>query len=199
MSRKFLQTILALAATSSLTEAKSGTSGCTSTLTVDQWDRPMKLYYVADTGEICDIPDCGGGRAEPNRHNPLCAYYTGTSTYSPSFIKLVTETPEPTTTAADDDETAAETTADETAAETSVAFTSAPADATATGETASVTEAPTETSPPLETSGDDAPSESDTSDTTEAPATQTDNGVAGRPVAGGIAAGVIAIMGLVAM
>ncbi|KAF2187406.1 hypothetical protein K469DRAFT_705095 [Zopfia rhizophila CBS 207.26] len=69
---------LALAATSF---AKTNLAGCTSSDI-----GASRLYYVPDTGEICSILDCGGGRAPPKTTVPGCAAYKGTATYEPSFL-----------------------------------------------------------------------------------------------------------------
>ncbi|OGM47774.1 hypothetical protein ABOM_003232 [Aspergillus bombycis] len=48
--------------------------------------RSSMIWYVPDTGEICDFPDCGGGRAPPKLNQPGCAAYTGTETLTPSYL-----------------------------------------------------------------------------------------------------------------
>ncbi|GAB0137635.1 hypothetical protein EsDP_00005892 [Epichloe bromicola] len=45
-----------------------------------------RLWYVPDSGEVCKLLDCGGGRAPPKTTVPGCPLYEGTETYSPSFI-----------------------------------------------------------------------------------------------------------------
>ena len=45
-----------------------------------------RIWYVPDTGELCNFLDCGGGRAPPKTTVPGCPQYEGTATYSPSFI-----------------------------------------------------------------------------------------------------------------
>lgn len=42
--------------------------------------------YVPDTGEVCEFLDCGGGRAPPKTDVPGCEQYSGTATYSPSYL-----------------------------------------------------------------------------------------------------------------
>jgi len=42
--------------------------------------------YVPGTGELCEFLDCGGGRAPPKTTVPGCAQYSGTETYSPSYL-----------------------------------------------------------------------------------------------------------------
>lgn len=47
------------------------------------------VFYVPETGEICDAPDCGGGRAPPKSTVPGCHFYTGTETawaYTASYV-----------------------------------------------------------------------------------------------------------------
>jgi hypothetical protein len=75
---------LALAA---LTAAKTDIAGCTSTS-----DGASLIYYVPGTGEICSFLDCGGGRAAPKTDVPGCPLYSGTGTYSPSFLAMATAT-----------------------------------------------------------------------------------------------------------
>ncbi|KAF2634814.1 hypothetical protein P280DRAFT_485212 [Massarina eburnea CBS 473.64] len=70
--------ILALAATAF---AKTNLAGCTSSAV-----GASLLWYVPGTGEICSILDCGGGRAPPKTTVPGCAAYSGTASYTPSFI-----------------------------------------------------------------------------------------------------------------
>ncbi|KAI9873965.1 MAG: hypothetical protein M1830_009075 [Pleopsidium flavum] len=77
-SIKLISLSLALA---TIAAARTDLAGCTSSIS-----GPSVIYYVPGTGEICDIPDCGGGRAPPKTTNPACAAYQGTATYSPSFL-----------------------------------------------------------------------------------------------------------------
>lgn len=77
-SIKLITLSLALA---SIAAARTDLAGCTSSTT-----GASIIYYVPGTGEICDIPDCGGGRAPPKTTNPACPNYQGTATYSPSFL-----------------------------------------------------------------------------------------------------------------
>lgn len=44
------------------------------------------IWFVPETGEICDFPDCGGGRAPPKYSVPGCPLYTGTATLTPSYL-----------------------------------------------------------------------------------------------------------------
>ncbi|KAL6852357.1 hypothetical protein ACO1O0_006900 [Amphichorda felina] len=56
----------------------------------DPWR--TRFYYDPDTFEECSFLDCGGGRAPPKKTVPGCGEYTGTATYSPMYIELVTVT-----------------------------------------------------------------------------------------------------------
>jgi hypothetical protein len=78
--RSFL--LLALGA---LATAKTDLTGCTSS-DVIAYGGASVLYYVPGTGEICSFLDCGGGRAPPKTTVPGCPLYSGTATYSPSFL-----------------------------------------------------------------------------------------------------------------
>ncbi|KAK7518748.1 hypothetical protein IWZ03DRAFT_374554 [Phyllosticta citriasiana] len=65
--------------------AKTDLSGCTSSSTVAYGGASI-IWYVPGTGEICEALDCGGGRAPPKTTVPGCPAYSGTATYSPSFL-----------------------------------------------------------------------------------------------------------------
>ncbi|KAI1098774.1 hypothetical protein F4804DRAFT_323885 [Jackrogersella minutella] len=69
----------------SQTVAKTDLSGCVSSKTVEYGGASL-IWYVPDTGEICAFLDCGGGRAPPKTTVPGCAQYSGTATYSPSYL-----------------------------------------------------------------------------------------------------------------
>jgi len=84
-SIKLITLSLALA---SIAAARTNLAGCTSSTT-----GASIIYYVPGTGEICDFPDCGGGRAPPKTTNPACPNYQGTATYSPSFLPGFTGAP----------------------------------------------------------------------------------------------------------
>ena len=78
--------------------AKTDLDGCTTiegTYT-PTWSGPdpwrTRFYYAPDTFEECSFLDCGGGRAPPKKTVPGCGEYTGTATYSPMYIELVTVT-----------------------------------------------------------------------------------------------------------
>ncbi|KAF9766088.1 hypothetical protein IL306_001540 [Fusarium sp. DS 682] len=86
MAAKFFTAAL-IAAVPAL--AKTDLAGCTSYDTVVSDANGMyasRIWYVPDTGELCDFLDCGGGRAPPKTTVPGCPGYVGTATYSPLFI-----------------------------------------------------------------------------------------------------------------
>ncbi|KAI1360658.1 hypothetical protein F5Y08DRAFT_43326 [Xylaria arbuscula] len=64
---------------------KTDIGGCVSTQTVAYGGASL-IWYVPDTGEICEFLDCGGGRAPPKTTVPGCPSYEGTATYSPSYL-----------------------------------------------------------------------------------------------------------------
>lgn len=74
--------------------ARTDLDGCTYYDSVvkpkDDWAYATRVWYVPDTGELCQFLDCGGGRAPPKYTVPGCPLYTGTETYSPTFINLQT-------------------------------------------------------------------------------------------------------------
>ncbi|KAK3303174.1 uncharacterized protein B0T15DRAFT_265593 [Chaetomium strumarium] len=72
--------LLLLAATAT---AKTDLGGCTSTKL--SLPTPGVIWYDPETGEICEILDCGGGRAPPKTTVPGCPLYKGTETVTPSF------------------------------------------------------------------------------------------------------------------
>ncbi|EAW12171.1 putative cell surface protein [Aspergillus clavatus NRRL 1] len=83
---KFLSLVLATTLATSA-YARTDLAGCVSSQTRNQWNEASMIWYVPETGEICDIPDCGGGRAPPKHDNPACpGQYTGTATYEPSYL-----------------------------------------------------------------------------------------------------------------
>jgi hypothetical protein len=65
--------------------AKTDLVGCTSSLTT-AFGGASVLWYDPTNGEICEALDCGGGRAPPKTTVPGCAAYSGTATYSPSYL-----------------------------------------------------------------------------------------------------------------
>ncbi|KAI0148840.1 hypothetical protein GGR57DRAFT_474440 [Xylariaceae sp. FL1272] len=68
-----------------LAAAKTDLEGCTSSSTVAYGGASI-IWYVPDSGEICAFLDCGGGMAPPKTTVPGCAAYSGTATYSPSYL-----------------------------------------------------------------------------------------------------------------
>ena len=208
-----------LALTAPLVTAKIGFEGCTSTLTTWTYSHDIILYYLPDTGEVCDNPDCGGGRAPPKTDKPWCGNYKGTTTYSPMFIKLPTPTttpvpttssvsePEETSDAGSDDETTPSTSE---ARETGTTFLTSTT-AQETGDSSDVT--PTKTGTQSENvtpapSGTDVSSSSagEEDGTSSTAPTGTDvnppedtGAAAGVRVAGGMMAGLVAVAGVLAM
>ncbi|KAJ5679751.1 hypothetical protein N7462_007995 [Penicillium macrosclerotiorum] len=69
-----------------LATARTDISGCISSQTTNQWHEASMIWYVPDTGEICDFVDCGGGRAPPKTDQPGCPLYTGTATLTSSYL-----------------------------------------------------------------------------------------------------------------
>lgn len=76
--------------------AKTDLQGCTyidGVFTPDHgpaW--ATRTWYVPDSGEICELLDCGGGRAPPKTNVPGCFLYEGTETYSPDYLDLASIT-----------------------------------------------------------------------------------------------------------
>lgn len=82
---RYTPALLALAATLTTVLAKTDLAGCTSSATVKDGGY-YAIWWVAETGEICQGIDCGGGRAPPKKDVPGCAAYTGTLEYEPSYM-----------------------------------------------------------------------------------------------------------------
>ncbi|KAL4920205.1 hypothetical protein BDW62DRAFT_198937 [Aspergillus aurantiobrunneus] len=81
--------LLKLSTTVSILEiahARTDLEGCISSTATNEQDEVSTVWYIPDTGEICELPDCGGGRT-PRSDNPACPYYTGTATYEPSYLE----------------------------------------------------------------------------------------------------------------
>lgn len=74
--------------------ARTDLEGCTysDSVVVPSSHAPYntRIWYVPDTGEICKVLDCGGGRAPPKTTVPGCPLYSGSETYSPSFMDTST-------------------------------------------------------------------------------------------------------------
>lgn len=83
--RSSSNTILAAAAFATVALARTDLEGCTRT-DVSSPAGASYAWYVPGTGEVCEILDCGGGRAPPKTTVPGCAAYSGTETYSPSYL-----------------------------------------------------------------------------------------------------------------
>ncbi|KAI0842363.1 hypothetical protein F5Y06DRAFT_257423 [Hypoxylon sp. FL0890] len=79
------QSVLLAALLSGQAVARTDLSGCVSSATV-KYGGASLIWYVPGTGEICEFLDCGGGRAPPKTTVPGCAAYSGTATYSPSYL-----------------------------------------------------------------------------------------------------------------
>lgn len=77
--------ILASAALAAMAHAKTDLTGCTTT-DMSSPAGASVAWYVPGTGELCDSLDCGGGRAPVKSDVPGCPAYTGTETYSPSYL-----------------------------------------------------------------------------------------------------------------
>lgn len=65
--------------------ARTDLTGCTST-SVSSPTGASIAWYVPETGEVCDLLDCGGGRAPPKTTVPGCPLYSGTASYSPLYL-----------------------------------------------------------------------------------------------------------------
>jgi len=68
-----------------LCSARTDLSGCVSSTAISPAGASL-IWYVPGTGETCEFLDCGGGRAPPKTTVPGCAAYSGTATYSPSYL-----------------------------------------------------------------------------------------------------------------
>ncbi|KAH6652489.1 hypothetical protein BKA67DRAFT_659198 [Truncatella angustata] len=77
--------VLAAALFAAPISAKTDMEGCVSSKTVAYGGASL-IWYVPDTGEICAFLDCGGGRAPPKTTVPGCGAYSGTASYSPSYL-----------------------------------------------------------------------------------------------------------------
>ncbi|RJE26907.1 Cell surface protein [Aspergillus sclerotialis] len=83
---KSLSISLVLSVLAATAVARTDLKGCTSSATVNQWNEASMIWFVPENGEICDFPDCGGGRAPPKYDVPGCPLYTGTATLTPSYL-----------------------------------------------------------------------------------------------------------------
>ncbi|KXT18751.1 hypothetical protein AC579_2710 [Pseudocercospora musae] len=73
------------ASLATLAMARTDLVGCTST-DVSSPAGASLAWYVPGTGELCDFLDCGGGAGAPRYDVPGCPMYTGTASYSPSYM-----------------------------------------------------------------------------------------------------------------
>lgn len=83
--RTSVNAFLATATFATMGLARTDLEGCTRT-DVSSPAGASYAWYVPGTGEVCEILDCGGGRAPPKTTVPGCAAYSGTETYSPSYL-----------------------------------------------------------------------------------------------------------------
>ncbi|KAI5467680.1 hypothetical protein BGZ63DRAFT_33407 [Mariannaea sp. PMI_226] len=83
-------TIAALLLAASPALARTDLVGCTyydSVVKDGNTPYATRVWYVPGSGEICEFLDCGGGRAPPKTTVPGCPLYSGTATYSPSYLE----------------------------------------------------------------------------------------------------------------
>ncbi|KAI4600883.1 hypothetical protein KJ359_013046 [Pestalotiopsis sp. 9143b] len=120
--------------------AKTDLAGCVSSATVAYGGASL-IWYVPDTGEICEFLDCGGGRAPPKTTVPGCAAYSGTASYTPSYLAGYGSDSTPTSTAAAAGSTQESVMTTEMAATATATTTSAEAsDATTVSELPTITD-----------------------------------------------------------
>ncbi|KAM0279737.1 hypothetical protein ACHAQH_004428 [Verticillium albo-atrum] len=90
MSVKLLASVASLLLLATPALAKTDLAGCTysDSVVTPGHGTPYatRIWFVEDTGEICEFLDCGGGRAPPKTTVPGCGSYEGTDTYSPRFL-----------------------------------------------------------------------------------------------------------------
>ncbi|KXG53229.1 uncharacterized protein PGRI_002790 [Penicillium griseofulvum] len=79
--------LLGLASLTNLATARTDLEGCVSSEVIFDHYYASYLWYVPDSGEICSILDCGGGRAPPKTTQPGCPQYTGTATLTPDYLE----------------------------------------------------------------------------------------------------------------
>ncbi|KAL6902754.1 hypothetical protein GGI43DRAFT_351839 [Trichoderma evansii] len=204
MSVRSLAATLFLAASAL---AKTDLAGCTYTDTVVQpsglpgYDAyASRIWYVPGTGELCDLLDCGGGRAPPKTDVPGCPLYSGTATYSPSYLDLqtkavaaaTTSSVEASATGGSTQVTVKATTAEATTLATSVAVSeSAPAVSTTAAPVVSSASTTASASKGLSTGTSGAPGRNGTSSGAHPSSTVPANGAA--PTAAGILGSVLAV------
>ncbi|KAL6236190.1 hypothetical protein BDW75DRAFT_116275 [Aspergillus navahoensis] len=67
--------------------ARTTLEGCTFTETINERNEYSIVWYVPETGEICDVPVCRGDLDPFDYGNPACPEYTGTAPYEPSYLE----------------------------------------------------------------------------------------------------------------
>jgi hypothetical protein len=139
--RTSTNTILAAATFATMALARTDLEGCTRT-DVSSPAGASYAWYVPGTGEVCEILDCGGGRAPPKTTVPGCAAYVGTETYSPSYLAgyQASATAAPSTTA--DVEASSSSSFDWSALETDTAISSWDLYTTSASATGPITDLP---------------------------------------------------------
>jgi hypothetical protein len=144
--RTSTNTVLAAAAFATLALARTDLEGCTRT-DVSSPAGASYAWYVPGTGEVCEILDCGGGRAPPKTTVPGCAAYSGTETYSPSYLAgfQASATAAPSTTA--DAEQSSSSSVNWSALETDTAVSSWDLYTTLGSATGPITDSPTASEP----------------------------------------------------
>jgi hypothetical protein len=146
--RTSANTFMAAATFATLALARTDLEGCTRT-DVSSPAGASYAWYVPGTGEVCEILDCGGGRAPPKTTVPGCAAYSGTSTYSPSYLAgyQASATAAPSTTAeaqtTSDAESSSSSSVDWSALETDTAVSSWDLYTTLGSATGPITDSPT--------------------------------------------------------
>lgn len=150
-----------------------------------------RTWYLPDTGEICEILDCGGGRAPPKTTVPGCDAYEGTATYSPSFLDLESLGLATATASSESDSDEATTTAESK----TIATATAP-DVTSTSVSGEQTGPATTAAPSMSSASQSGSSSSNTASEEDSSdeATQTESGSSTEPT-GAAAAPTAAVLG----
>ncbi|CAG8905800.1 unnamed protein product [Penicillium egyptiacum] len=71
----------------SLATARTDLEGCVSSKVIFDHYYASYLWYVPESGEICSILDCGGGRGPPSTTQPGCPEYSGTETLTLDYLE----------------------------------------------------------------------------------------------------------------
>lgn len=185
-----------------LSAARTDLGGCVSSQTTNQWHEASMIWYVPESGEICDFPDCGGGRAPPKTDQPGCAQYSGTETLTPSYLPGYGPSGKMAATTS----TLAETTSSSTHSTTDTTETAKTTETTKTAAATSgparsmVTSAPTH-SPVVSMSTKTPKGSAARSSTSSAPASSPTGNAAANSVSNiaGALAGVAAVLGAIAL